>query len=262
MMILLSNSHLQPELLRQDHNHGSFMSLPIFFYAEPVTVNQLVQLPEETSKHIVQVLRMDTNEHLQLADGKGNWHLVMITEPHKKKCIVKVLSTTVAPVPARKISIAISLLKNASRFEWFIEKATEIGVGEIIPLICERTERQHFKKERFENILISAMLQSQQSWLPVLHQPVQYEQLFRLEDPVLVKQRFIAHCEEEQKSSLAQAIDHTQTSQLILIGPEGDFTPAEIKLALDHHFIPVTLGDTRLRAETAGMVAATLLCIH
>lgn len=238
------------------------MSLPIFFYAEPVTVQSLVQLPEETSKHIVQVLRMGTDEHLQLADGKGNLHLVNITEPHKKKCIVKVLNTTVSPPPARKISIAISLLKNASRFEWFMEKATEIGVTEIIPLICERTERQHFKKDRFENILISAMLQSQQSWLPVLHQPVNYEQLFRLEDTVLAAQKFIAHCEENEKTSLAAAMDFTQSSQLVLIGPEGDFTPVEIKLALDHHFTPVTLGDTRLRAETAGVVAATLLCIQ
>lgn len=237
------------------------MSLPIFFYAEPVTVNQLVQLPEETSKHIVQVLRMNNGEHLQLADGKGNLHLVTITEAHKKKCIVKALSTTVRPAPARKISIAISLLKNASRFEWFMEKATEIGVTEIIPLICERTEKQHFKKERFENILISAMLQSQQSWLPVLHQPVNYEQLFRLEDALLASQKFIAHCEEQQKISLATSVDLTKPSQFILIGPEGDFTPLEIKLALDHKFTPVTLGDTRLRAETAGVVAATLLCI-
>jgi 16S rRNA (uracil1498-N3)-methyltransferase len=237
------------------------MSLPIFFYAAPVTVHELVQLPEETSKHIVQVLRMDSGEHLQLADGRGNLHLVIITEPHKKKCVVKVLSTTVTPPPARNISIAISLLKNASRFEWFMEKATEIGVTNIIPLICERTERQHFRKERFGNILISAMLQSQQSWLPVLHEPVSYEQLFRLEDTVLAAQKFIAHCEEDRKASLAGAVDIHQPSQLILIGPEGDFTPVEIKLALDHHFVPVTLGDTRLRAETAGVVAAALLCI-
>lgn len=238
------------------------MSLPIFFYASPVTVNELVQLPEETSKHIVQVLRMDSGEQLQLADGKGNLHLVTITEPHKKKCVIKILSTQRSAPPARKVKVAISLLKNASRFEWFIEKATEIGVVEIIPLICERTERQHFKKERFENILISAMLQSQQSWLPVLHQPVTYEQLFREEDTVLAAQKFIAHCEEQQRTSLVAAADPTQSSQLILIGPEGDFTPSEIKLALDHHFTPVTLGDTRLRAETAGMVAAALLCIQ
>ncbi|MGN6417711.1 MAG: RsmE family RNA methyltransferase [Pseudobacter sp.] len=238
------------------------MSLPIFFYPEPASVNELVQLPEETSKHIVQVLRMDAGEHLQLADGKGNQHLVIIAEPHKKKCIVKVLSTTTVPAPARKISIAISLLKNASRFEWFMEKATEIGVSAIIPLICDRTEKQHFKKERFENILVSAMMQSQQGWLPVLHQPLQYEQLFRMEDTILAKQKFIAHCEENRKESLRSAVDFHQSSQLILIGPEGDFTPLEIKLALDHHFTPVTLGDTRLRAETAGVVAATLLCIH
>lgn len=238
------------------------MSLPIFFYAEPVTVHSLLQMPEETSKHIVQVLRMDTGEQLQLADGKGNLHLVNIAEPHKKKCIVKVLSTTVSAAPARKISVAISLLKNASRFEWFMEKATEIGVTEIIPLISERTEKQHFKKERFENILVSAMLQSQQSWLPVLHQPVNYEQLFRLEDVLQHEQKFIAHCEENQKSSLKDAVDFSKASQFILIGPEGDFTPLEIKLALDHHFTPVTLGDNRLRAETAGVVAATLLCIQ
>ena len=154
------------------------------------------------------------------------------------------------------ITIAMSLLKNSSRFEWFLEKATEIGITEIVPLICERTERQHFRLDRLKQIVVSAMLQSRQSWLPVLKEPVLLEQVVESADH---QQRFIAHCIEEEKKSLTGLIDKLQRRRIILIGPEGDFTKEEVQLASQHHFLTVSLGENRLRAETAGVVAASLL---
>ena len=237
------------------------MSLPIFYIEAAAAANDVLTLSEDTSKHIIQVLRMKIGESVLLADGKGSHLTAEIINDHKKKCGVRITGIQTIPAVSRKVTIAISLLKNANRFEWFLEKATEIGVQEIIPLICERTERQHFRHDRMQNILVSAMLQSQQAWLPVLHQPVAYEQLFRVEDVLVIPQKFIAHCLEEEKKSIIGSMDTSLPAQLMLIGPEGDFTKDEIDLALQHQFIPVTLGETRLRAETAGVVAATLLRI-
>jgi 16S rRNA (uracil1498-N3)-methyltransferase len=150
-------------------------------------------------------------------------------------------------------------LKNTHRFEWFLEKATEIGVSEIIPLVCERTEKEKFRADRLQGICISAMLQSQQTWLPVLHEPVQFEDLkmWKCENGP----NYIAHCTDTAKQAFPHSHISTSPHSLICIGPEGDFTPKEIELALQHQFIPVSLGETRLRTETAGVVAAALLCL-
>ncbi|MEP7166002.1 MAG: 16S rRNA (uracil(1498)-N(3))-methyltransferase [Ferruginibacter sp.] len=235
------------------------MALP-FFYSEEIKPGsaQLV-LSEETSKHIVQVLRMQNGEQINLTDGNGNLFNAEIIDDHKKKCTVKILSTVYQQPSEKKITIAISLIKNASRFEWFLEKATEIGVNEIIPLICGRTEKQHFRFERMKGILISAMLQSQQTWLPALREPVKLAKFITSE---FKGQKFIAHCEDESnKEQLTKKLINNSTDKLILIGPEGDFTKEETGGALQNSFIPVSLGGTRLRTETAGVVAATLLCI-
>lgn len=231
------------------------MALP-FFYTGNYKNEQQVVLDEDTSRHVVQVLRMKAGEQLNLTDGKGNLLTCEITEEHKKHCTVAVKQVQHTASPKRKISIAISLLKNANRFEWFLEKATEIGVSEIIPLICERTEKEKFRYERMNTICISAMLQSQQCWLPVLHQPVDFS---RSVMSFAADQKYIAHCDDGAKNQLAS--QPVNLSTIILIGPEGDFTPKEIELALANQFIPVSLGETRLRTETAGVVAATLLCL-
>lgn len=235
------------------------MSLPVFYIESAAAIQEIMTLPEEASKHIVQVLRMQVGEQLLLTEGTGNLLTAVIVDDHKKRCTVRITAVQNTPAPARHITVAISLLKNASRFEWFLEKATEIGVQSIIPLLCERTEREHFRYDRMKGILTSAMLQSQQSWLPLLHQPIGYEQLFRQEDIAGISQKFIAHCIEEEKLELHKQVDALLPSQIILIGPEGDFTPAEIALAVEHQFVPVTLGNNRLRTETAGVVAAILL---
>ncbi|MBI2730957.1 MAG: 16S rRNA (uracil(1498)-N(3))-methyltransferase [Sphingobacteriales bacterium] len=237
------------------------MSLP-FFYIEAYTADQpLITLTEEESKHIITVLRMKMGGQMHLTDGKGNLITAEIINDHKKKCVVKVLSSVICQPSSKKISIAISLLKNANRFEWFLEKATEIGVSEIIPLLCARTERQKFRHDRMKNILVSAMLQSQQCWLPALSEPVKFEDYVRRSGASDGLIKLIAHCEEGSKQSIINLQISKLSNCLIVIGPEGDFTKEEISLALNNEFIPVTLGETRLRAETAGIVAATLLTV-
>ena len=142
------------------------MQLPFFYINQTTETGSTLTLNEETSKHVVSVLRMKQGEQLHLTDGKGTLLTVEIVNDHKKRCEVLIKSTNLQPMPATQVTIAISLLKNASRFEWFLEKATEIGVMQIVPLLCDRTERLHFRKERMESLLISAMLQSRQCWLP------------------------------------------------------------------------------------------------
>jgi 16S rRNA (uracil1498-N3)-methyltransferase len=242
------------------------VNLPFFYINEYDASQQQIVLDEDTSKHIVQVLRMRKGGSLNLTDGKGTLLIAKIIDDHKKHCTVGIIDSRFTPdryrdYDSRKIIIAISLLKNSSRFEWFLEKATEIGIHEIIPLICKRTEKQKFREARLQNILISAMLQSQQCWLPVLHKPIDYELIFRQEEIIHTSQKFIAHCIEEEKRNLADLVNETLSSQIILIGPEGDFTSEEVQLAIHNHFDAVSLGDTRLRAETAGVVAATILKI-
>lgn len=232
------------------------MALP-FFYAEAInTSNNRYTLEEDTSKHVVQVLRMKPGEALQLTNGAGDLFTAEIATGHKKHCEVVITASYQQPASNRKVAIGISLLKNASRFEWFLEKATEIGVTEIFPLLCQRTEKQRFRQDRMQHILVSAMLQSQQTWLPRLHEPIQVEKLIK-ENTTEIK--LIAHCVEGEKQSLLNYKTNTPSNSIILIGPEGDFSPKEIDLALQHQFKPVTLGETRLRTETAGMVAATIL---
>ena len=234
------------------------MALPFFYKEDLITSSTDVILDEATSKHIVQVLRMQNGEPLQLTNGKGILFTAEITDNDRKKCIVSVIQKSEIANLQSKITIAISLIKNSTRFEWFLEKATEIGVSEIIPLICSRTEKTAFKLERLKSILVSAMLQSQQCWLPVLHEPTKFNELVKSSAQ---DQKFIAHCINDARRNLADLNNESLTSKIILIGPEGDFTSDEIELALQNHFSAVSLGGTRLRTETAGIVAATLLCL-
>jgi 16S rRNA (uracil1498-N3)-methyltransferase len=231
------------------------MNLP-FFFVENLNDKRIV-LDEDTSKHMINVLRMEKGEEVLLTDGKGKKAKASIVDDNRKKCIVQISSMTTEEERKNKVVIGISLIKNSSRFEWFLEKATEIGVSEIFPLLCGRTEKEKFRFDRMQNILISAMLQSQQCWLPILHEPTEFEKAIHLS----FEQKFIAHCEETNKHTLSQQITHSN-SRLVIIGPEGDFTHEEIESAIKNNFVPVSLGNTRLRTETAGMVAATLLCIH
>jgi 16S rRNA (uracil1498-N3)-methyltransferase len=230
------------------------MALP-FFYINTYTDGQkLITLDEDTSRHVVQVLRMKKGEQLHLTDGLGHLLLAEITDDHKKHCTVTIREVGFTPAAERKVTVAISNIKNASRFEWFLEKASEVGVSEIIPLVCERTEKERFRYDRMNAICISAMLQSQQVWLPQLKEPRSFEQVL-LQTTAVAK--YIAHCEDGPKNPLSNQLP--AATAIILIGPEGDFTPAEIEGAIQQGFITVSLGSTRLRTETAGVVAAVLL---
>jgi len=198
---------------------------------------------------------MHAGEQLQLTDGAGNLYTAAITKADKKHCEVTIQDTRYKEQEARRVCVAISLLKNANRFEWFLEKATEMGVQEIIPLLCERTERQHFRYDRMQGITVAAMLQSQQCWLPLLHQPTFLQQVVTTNNYV---DKRIAHCVVGEEKILINTLPVHDAVQ-ILIGPEGDFTNKEIDLALQQGYKPVSLGNTRLRTETAGVMASALL---
>lgn len=233
------------------------MQLPYFYDASVAAVNTNLILHEDTSKHCVQVLRMKEGDKLQLTNGKGGLFTAYIAQANKKYCSVMIEEATFQPQPDKQICVAISLLKNAARWEWFLEKAVEMGVQQIIPLLCERTEKQHYKEERLHNIVASAMLQSRQLWLPQLLKPTSFQDVINYSHSF--SQKLVAHCREDNDKISLQKIGQNQTNVQILIGPEGDFTEKEIALALQNNYVPVSLGSTRLRTETAGVVASALL---
>ncbi len=215
-------------------------------------------LEEDSSKHIISVLRMQVGEEMMLTDGKGARATAVITDDHRKKCAVRILHLDRIPGRRPRVTLAVSPLKNAARFEWLLEKATELGVTAIIPLICDRTEKAHLRKDRLTGILVSAMLQSRQSWLPELPDPMPFpEYISGIGKMDALK--FIAHCEEGEKAELRSVLTVGDPDRVILIGPEGDFTHQEIEAALHAGTVPVSLGHTRLRTETAAIYAASLL---
>ncbi len=213
-------------------------------------------LNEINSKHCIQVLRMAVGSKLLLCDGDGKAYTCTIHTIGKKTCEVHIESFVFSE-QQNKIHLAIAFTKNPSRMEWMLEKITEIGVKEITPILTKRSEKVFDKQERFEKIISSAMCQSQQMYLPVLHKPTNFESIL-LQSKEEIK--LIAHCiDSNTKTSLATI--EKQKSTLICIGPEGDFTPEEVSLAKQVGAIEVGLGNTRLRTETAGMVAVSLLNI-
>lgn len=230
------------------------MTSPFFFEDTLPHSNEFI-VNEDTSRHISQVLRMKEGEEIIITNGKGYMLRTIIISADKKKTKVRITKKEFSERPLPTVAIAISLIKNNNRFEWLAEKVTEIGVTTIIPLICKRTEKLHFKKERTKSILISAMLQSQQPWLPELQEPQKFLEVLKNEN---YDQKFIAHCSDEEKQELKNLV-LKKTSKIILIGPEGDFTEEEIESAIKNNYIPVSLGETRLRTETAAIVAAVLL---
>ncbi len=231
------------------------MSVP-FFYKETIDLNaDHFHLNEETSRHIVQVLRMKVGEEIQLTDGKGNLLNATIIDAHKKNCVVKKSTLSFSNPPELKNTIAISLIKNTSRFEWFLEKSTEIGITKIIPLLCERTEKQHLRIERLKGIIVSAMIQSKQTRMPELTEPLKFNEIVKNNNDT---EKYIAHCDSDLQKKLIGPRKENN-SCIVLIGPEGDFSSEEISLAKSNGFLPVSLGTTRLRTETAGVVASVLL---
>lgn len=230
------------------------MQLP-YFFEENIPQSGKFFLSEESSKHIIQVLRMKEGEEINITNGKGELLTSSVVTANKRKTEVTITNRKYTSSSTQKITVAISPIKNNTRFEWFLEKATEIGISEIIPLICNRTEKNSMKMERMHNIIVSAMLQSRQGWMPELKEPVKFPEIIKSSG---YQQKFIAHCNDSEKKTLKD-FNTGNFSRIILIGPEGDFTENEITAAGQNNFIPVSLGETRLRTETAGIVAAVLL---
>jgi len=230
------------------------MPVPYFYEPNLISGNTIFTLSENSSKHCIQVLRMQENARIDLTNGKGFLFEAKIQLPHKKNSIVSILSEKQMPKPTQNLTLSIALLKNATRLEWLIEKATEMGVTNIVPLICERTLFEKFKLDRMQNIVQSAMIQSQQTWLPNLINPVKFKEFIVLQKNA---QKLIAHCEVGEKIDIKKIMAHQDC--LLLIGPEGDFSPSEIELALQNGCQAIHLGPSRLRTETAGLFALSVL---
>lgn len=227
-----------------------------YFFTETINgAGAEITLDEENSKHIVQVLRMKEEDRMFLTDGSGTSAIAEITDAHKKHCTVKIISTEFKERELPALTIAVSLIKNTGRFEWFLEKAAELGTAEIIPMICERTEKQHSRHDRFVSICKSAMLQSSQSWMTVVREPVKFNDIISSSQHGA---KYIGHLLDDDKRNLVGEFNSSINSHIILIGPEGDFTPLEVEHARDKGFVPVSMGNTRLRVETAGIYAAAI----
>ena len=206
---------------------------------------------KEESKHIVKVLRKQESDILFVTNGLGFLFKTKIALASDSKCTVTIESFEKQEAPKFHLHLAVAPTKMNERFEWFLEKATEIGIQEITPIICDHSERKIIKIDRFQKIIESAMKQSLHYYIPILNEPITYKEFIKKE---FKGQKFIAHCEETDKKSLKNELQ-PNSDVTLLIGPEGDFSVKEIQMALDNTFIPVTLGNTRLRTETAAVVA-------
>ena len=214
------------------------------------------ELPADEAAHALRVLRLQPGDEVRLTDGQGGFYHARISECNRKRCMVEVIEREEqAPLWTGHLHLALAPTKNMDRMEWLAEKATEIGFDELTFLNCQWSERRIVKGERIEKILISAMKQSLKARLPKLNDITDFAQFVK--QPIC-GQKFIAHCHEGEKTPLRQALQPGQDT-LVLIGPEGDFSPDEVALAVAEGFTPVTLGNTRLRTETAALVAVHLM---
>ena len=220
------------------------------FYTPDIAINP--ELPDEEGQHAIRVLRLTEGTEILLTDGKGTFYKAVISVANAKHCRVEIVEQW---QPGNlwnfKLHLAVAPTKNMDRLEWFTEKATEIGIDAITCLNCRYSERKEVKPARLEKILVSAMKQSQKATLPALNGMTDFKAF--VSQP-FDGRKFIAHCNEGEKL-LLKKIYHPGESALILIGPEGDFSPEEVTLAISKGFEPISLGESRLRTETAALVA-------
>ncbi|PWL37694.1 16S rRNA (uracil(1498)-N(3))-methyltransferase [Flagellimonas aquimarina] len=213
--------------------------------------------PSEESKHILKVLRKKEGDILHITNGKGYLFKAEILDADIRKCKAQIISVEKSIPKRYSLHLAVAPTKMNERYEWFLEKATEIGIDEITPVICEHSERKTIKLERMERVLQSAMKQSLQTHLPRLNPAVSYKEFMSQK---LSGLKFIAHCDEGEKMELKRRVA-ADKDIIILIGPEGDFSKTEIDFAYTKGFVPVSLGNNRLRTETAAIVACTTVSI-
>ena len=230
--------------------------MQLFYNANITEDTQQFTFDRTESRHIVRVLRKKIGDQLFITNGKGILFTSEISLADDKNCIVNIISVDEKSKPWNyHLHIAMAPTKNIDRFEWFLEKATEIGIDEITPLICERSERKNIKSERLEKIIESAMKQSLKFHLPTLNPLISFSEFINKD---FESKLFIAHCEKTDRKTLKTTLKPKQNI-LILIGPEGDFSKSEIGKSIQHSFTPITLGDSRLRTETAGLVATNMV---
>ncbi len=225
--------------------------MQLFYTPELFSQDTSYQFDKEESKHIVKVLRKKEGDILYITNGLGFLFTSKITTANERGCRVAILDVSETPKTDYHIHLAVAPTKMNDRYEWFLEKATEIGIHEITPIICDHSERKIIKTERFDKIIQSAMKQSNQFYLPKLNTATTYKDFVIAHENEAL---YIAHCEEQNKTELHKVI-LPQKRYTLLIGPEGDFSLAEIELALQKGYQPVALGNTRLRTETAAIVA-------
>ncbi|KQW98992.1 16S rRNA (uracil(1498)-N(3))-methyltransferase [Flavobacterium sp. Root420] len=225
--------------------------MQLFYNPDIDETTETFSFDKEESRHIIKVLRKKDSDILHVTNGLGLLFETEITLASDNKCIVQVLSIKKSPEPKFRLHLAVAPTKMNDRFEWFLEKATEIGIQEITPIICDRSERKVINLERFEKIILSAMKQSNETYLPKLNEAISFKEFIKQKNEGL---QLIAHCEETDKKSLKEVLKPNE-NVTIMIGPEGDFSDKEIALALENNFQPVMLGNTRLRTETAAVVA-------
>ena len=225
------------------------------FYVPNISGAEVI-LNETESKHAIRVLRLSESDEIELIDGEGGFYRARITDANPKKCKLSIIdSQTEFGKKDFHLHIAIAPTKNIDRTEWFLEKCTEIGIDEITPLLSEHSERKVIKPERLEKILVSAMKQSVKAYLPRLNELTKFSDLLQ---QATETKKYIAHCNEGEKPHLKNVVKPGE-KVLILIGPEGDFSPEEVNLALQSGFKAISLGDARLRTETAGVVACHIV---
>lgn len=226
--------------------------MQLFYHPDIGSTSASLTFPRDESKHIVKVLRKREGDLLHITNGKGSIFETEITHADANKCQVKVIEMTPYPPAQPTLHLMVAPTKMNDRYEWFLEKATEIGLQCVTPVICEHSERTIIKKDRFERVLQSAMKQSLQAYLPRLEEQQDFTQVVARP---YKGQKFIAHCESGKERKLLSKGIRPNEDAVILIGPEGDFSSQEIAQALEHGWIPVSLGNTRLRTETAAVVA-------
>jgi len=226
------------------------------FYC-PDIAKGVLTLPEDEALHCLKVLRKSDGDEIELTDGAGTYHMVRLTNSNVKNCTFTILSSRRADKPTFSIHIALSPTKSPDRMEWFVEKAVEIGIDSISFFQSEHSERSHLNLERLRKKAISAMKQSERAFLPAINEMKKFADIIRNVD---LTQKYIAHRESDHTAQLLNTAGKN-AHYTILIGPEGGFSEGEIKEATKNGFIPVLLGNHRLRTETAGVVACTILSI-
>jgi|SRR6185503_13369361 len=226
--------------------------MQLFYTPDIDPANSQYFLSEEESKHCTRVLRLSAGDEVQLIDGRGGFYNARILDAHPKRTLLRILSIQ---KEFRKrnhyLHLAVAPTKNIERIEWLLEKATEIGIDEVSFVVCQRSERRELKLDRLNKIVSAAVKQSLKAYHPILHEPVSLAIFLKR---TFDGQKFIAHCEDGDKTNLSAELD-PHGHYLVVIGPEGDFAPDEIGAALNNGFKAITLGDSRLRTETAALEA-------